>query len=80
VKTGARAGFIADTDQPWRPRKQAYIAHLPSAGPAYRTMGAPVAETTVVNRCRSEDTYESRLAAGTLPLQVEPPAGPAAEG
>jgi hypothetical protein len=30
-------------------------------------MGAPLAETTIVNRCGSEDTYESRPAAGTLP-------------
>jgi hypothetical protein len=33
----------------------------------YWTMGAPVNETTIVNRCRSEDTYENRLLAGTLP-------------
>ena len=33
----------------------------------YWTMGASIAETTIVNRCRSEDTYERRLAAGTLP-------------
>ena len=31
------------------------------------TMGAPLAETTIVNRCRSEETYEQRLANGTLP-------------
>jgi hypothetical protein len=37
------------------------------AGLTYWTMGAPVAETTVVNRCRSEDTYESRLVRGELP-------------
>ena len=24
-------------------------------------MGAPVEETTIINRCRREDTYESRL-------------------
>lgn len=33
----------------------------------YWTMGAPVAETTIVNRCRSEDTFEARFKAGTLP-------------
>ena len=33
----------------------------------YWTMGAPVAETTIVNRCRSKDTYESRLTRGELP-------------
>jgi len=43
------------------------IVYFEEVGLAYWTMGAPVAETTIVNRCRSEDTYESRLAAGSLP-------------
>jgi hypothetical protein len=30
-------------------------------------MGAPVHETTIVNRGRSEETYERRLETGTLP-------------
>jgi hypothetical protein len=37
------------------------------AGMVYWTMGAPIEETTIVNRCSSEDTYERRLANGTLP-------------
>jgi hypothetical protein len=37
------------------------------AGLVHWTMGAPLAETIIVNRCRSEDTYERRLAGGTLP-------------
>lgn len=41
--------------------------YFEEAGKVYWTMGAPIEETTIVNRCRSEDTYESRLAAGTLP-------------
>ena len=36
-------------------------------GRTYWTMGAPVGETEIINRCRSEDTYERRLAAGRLP-------------
>jgi hypothetical protein len=36
-------------------------------GMVYWTMGAPVEETTIVNRCKSDDTYERRLANGTLP-------------
>ena len=32
----------------------------------YWTVGAPLAETTIVNKCRSEETYEQRLADGTL--------------
>ena len=34
---------------------------------SYWTMGAPIAETTIINRCLKEDTYEKRLANGTLP-------------
>ena len=37
------------------------------AGLVYWTMGAPLHATIIVNRCRSEDTYESRLARGALP-------------
>ncbi len=33
----------------------------------YWTMGAPVNETTIVNRCKKEQTYEYRLKTGTLP-------------
>jgi len=29
-------------------------------------MGAPLEETTIINRCRKEDTYEYRLLNGTL--------------
>lgn len=43
------------------------LTYYEEAGRAYWTMGAPLHETTIVNRCRSEDTYERRLASGTLP-------------
>ena len=43
------------------------LVYYEEAGLVYWTMGAPIVETTIVNRCRSEDTYESRLASGTLP-------------
>ena len=43
------------------------LIYYEEAGLVYWTMGAPIAETTIVNRCRSDDTYESRLANGTLP-------------
>ena len=33
----------------------------------YWTMGAPIPETTIINRCRRDDTYEAREKAGTLP-------------
>jgi hypothetical protein len=33
----------------------------------YWTMGAPLGETIIVNRCRKEDSYEYRLLKGTLP-------------
>jgi hypothetical protein len=36
-------------------------------GMLYWTMGAPVSETTIINRCRKESSYEYRLKNGTLP-------------
>ena len=46
---------------------QKVLTYYEEAGMTYWTMGAPIEETTIVNRCRSEDTYERRLANGTLP-------------
>jgi hypothetical protein len=43
------------------------IVYFEEDGLVYWTMGAPLEETTIVNRCRREDTYERREAAGTLP-------------
>ena len=43
------------------------ITYYEEAGLTYWTMGAPLRETTIVNRCRTEDTYERRLEAGSLP-------------
>ena len=43
------------------------ITYYEEAGLVYWTMGAPLHETIIVNRCRSEDTYEHRLERGTLP-------------
>ena len=34
---------------------------------SYWTMGNPIEETTIINRCLKEDTYEKRLANGMLP-------------
>jgi hypothetical protein len=42
------------------------ITYYDEAGIVYWTMGAPLEETIIINRCRKEDTYESRLANGTL--------------
>jgi hypothetical protein len=33
----------------------------------YWTMGAPVTETTIINRCRREDSFEYRSRHGQLP-------------
>ncbi|CAG37868.1 hypothetical protein [Desulfotalea psychrophila] len=43
------------------------ITYYEESGWVYWTMGAPIAETVIINRCRTEDSYESRAAAGTLP-------------
>jgi len=36
-------------------------------GLLYWTMGAPLEETTIINRCKKENSYENRLKNGTLP-------------
>ena len=36
-------------------------------GMLYWTMGAPIEETSVINRCRKENSYECRFKNGTLP-------------
>lgn len=36
-------------------------------GLLYWTMGAPLDETIIINRCRKEDSYECRLRNGRLP-------------
>jgi len=33
----------------------------------YWTMGEPIDKTTIINRCKKEDSYESRLKNNTLP-------------
>jgi len=43
------------------------ITYYDEDGLTYWTMGAPVEETIIINRCKKEDTYEVRLANGTLP-------------
>ena len=36
-------------------------------GIVYWTMGAPLPETIIVNRCKTENTYDNRLLHGKLP-------------
>jgi hypothetical protein len=43
------------------------LIYYEDRGMVYWTMGAPIEETTVVNRCKKEDSYEYRLLKGTLP-------------
>ena len=43
------------------------ITYYDEDGLTYWTMGTPVGETIIINRCKKEDTYEVRLANGTLP-------------
>ncbi len=46
---------------------QKSITYYDDGGLVYWTMGAPLEETTIINRCRKEDSYEERLLKGTLP-------------
>ena len=36
-------------------------------GMIYWTMGEPIGETTIINRCRKKESYEYRFRNGTLP-------------
>ena len=46
---------------------QREISYFQDYGFVYWTMGAPVEETTIINRCLEDQTYEARLKNGTLP-------------
>ncbi len=46
---------------------QKTITYYDDRGMVYWTMGAALGETTIINRCRKEDSYESRRLKGTLP-------------
>ena len=43
------------------------ITYFEEDGLVYWTMGAPIDEETIINRCPKESTYEYRLKMGTLP-------------
>ena len=43
------------------------ITYYDDCGFDYWTMGAPLEETTIINRCEIENSYEYRLLNGTLP-------------
>ncbi len=43
------------------------LTYFPEDGMLYWTMGAPVEETAIINRCREAESYENRLKNGTLP-------------
>ena len=45
------------------------ITYYDEDGLVYWTMGAPVGETIIINRCRKEDSYDYRLEHGLLPKQ-----------
>ena len=46
---------------------QKNITYYEEEGLLYWTMGAPLEETTIINRCRSEESFEYRSRNGTLP-------------
>ena len=43
------------------------ITYFDHDGMTYWTMGSPIDETIIINRCRKEDTYTERLKRGDLP-------------
>lgn len=46
---------------------QKKITYFEEGGLVYWTMGAPLSETTIINRCRKEDSFEYRSKSGKLP-------------
>ena len=46
------------------------ITYFDEDGKTYWTMGEPIDETVIINRCEKENTYEERLKRGTLPHQI----------
>lgn len=44
------------------------ITYFDEGGMVYWTMGDPIEEETIVNRCLKEQSYEYRLKNGTLPV------------
>ena len=54
---GSEGAFYDDT----------YI-YFEADGLLYWTMGAAIDETTIINRCKKEGSYECRLKNGTLPV------------
>jgi len=51
------------------------ITYFDDDGRVYWTMGAPVEETIIVNRCTKEQTFEYRLKHGSLPGREVPSGG-----
>jgi hypothetical protein len=46
---------------------QRTLIYFAEDGLLYWTMGEPIEETTIINRCREEKSYENRLRNWTLP-------------
>jgi hypothetical protein len=46
---------------------QEKFIYFEADGLLYWTMGAPVCETTIINRCKKESSFEYRQRNGTLP-------------
>ena len=46
---------------------QQTLTYYDEDGMMYWTMGASLEETTIINRCKKEHSYECRLKNGTLP-------------
>jgi len=46
---------------------QRVLIYFAEDGLLYWTMGAPIEETTIINRCKEEGSYENRLRNETLP-------------
>lgn len=48
---------------------QRVLTYFAWDGLLYWTMGEPIEETTIINRCKEEGSYKNRLRDGTLPAK-----------
>jgi len=46
---------------------QRVFTYFAEDGLLYWTMGEPIEATTIINRCKEDESYENRLKNGTLP-------------
>lgn len=61
-----KCGYIREYGEEQRFYHRGFI-YFEEDGSLYWTMGFPIPETTIINQCKVEDSYENRLESNSLP-------------